>query len=48
MLEEKARGQQAITDWKRLGGSSQASSLVLREPQLAAARSTSTFSTSRT
>ncbi|WP_409425550.1 efflux RND transporter periplasmic adaptor subunit [Pseudoalteromonas sp. RW-H-Ap-1] len=38
LLEEKARGQQAITDWKRLGGSSQASSLVLREPQLAAAQ----------
>ena len=37
LLEEKARGQQAITDWKRLGGSNQASSLVLREPQLAAA-----------
>jgi RND family efflux transporter MFP subunit len=38
LLEEKARGQQALTDWKRLGGSSQASSLVLREPQLAAAK----------
>ena len=38
LLEEKARGQQAITDWKRLGGSSQANSLVLREPQLAAAQ----------
>ncbi|WP_193049869.1 efflux RND transporter periplasmic adaptor subunit [Pseudoalteromonas undina] len=38
LLEEKARGQQALTDWKRLGGSSQASSLVLREPQLAAAQ----------
>ncbi|MBH0058597.1 efflux RND transporter periplasmic adaptor subunit [Pseudoalteromonas sp. SWXJZ94C] len=37
LLEEKARGQQAITDWKRLGGSDQASTLVLREPQLAAA-----------
>ncbi|WP_282130487.1 efflux RND transporter periplasmic adaptor subunit [Pseudoalteromonas aliena] len=37
LLEEKARGQQAITDWKRLGGAKQASSLVLREPQLAAA-----------
>ncbi|KPH90250.1 hemolysin D [Pseudoalteromonas undina] len=38
LLEEKARGQQALTDWKRLGGSSQASSLVLREPQLATAQ----------
>ena len=38
LLEEKARGQQALTDWKRIGGSSQASSLVLREPQLAAAQ----------
>lgn len=38
LLEEKARGQQALTDWKRLGGSSKASSLVLREPQLAAAQ----------
>jgi len=37
LLEEKARGQQAITDWQRLGGSEKASSLVLREPQLAAA-----------
>ena len=37
LLEEKARGQQAITDWKRLGDSTQANSLVLREPQLAAA-----------
>ena len=38
LLEEKARGQQAITDWKRLGDSTQANSLVLREPQLAAAQ----------
>jgi membrane fusion protein, multidrug efflux system len=38
LLEEQARGQQAITDWKRLGNDKPASSLVLREPQLAAAK----------
>jgi RND family efflux transporter MFP subunit len=34
--EEKARGEQAITDWKRLGNGKEASDLVLRKPQLAA------------
>jgi RND family efflux transporter MFP subunit len=38
LLEEKARGEQAIIDWKRLGNSNKPSSLVLREPQLAAAQ----------
>lgn len=38
LLEEQARGQQAITDWQRLGNDKPASSLVLREPQLAAAQ----------
>ncbi|MEC8226559.1 MAG: efflux RND transporter periplasmic adaptor subunit [Pseudomonadota bacterium] len=37
LLEEQARGRQAITDWERLGKGEQASSLVLRKPQLAAA-----------
>ncbi|MEM0514861.1 efflux RND transporter periplasmic adaptor subunit [Pseudoalteromonas sp. YIC-827] len=37
LLEEQARGRQAITDWERLGNGEQASSLVLRKPQLAAA-----------
>lgn len=36
LLEEQARGRQAITDWERLGKGEQASSLVLRKPQLAA------------
>ncbi|MBT8419741.1 MAG: efflux RND transporter periplasmic adaptor subunit [Gammaproteobacteria bacterium] len=33
--EEKARVEQARTDWKRLGGSTKPSDLVLRKPQLA-------------
>ena len=37
LLEEQARGRQAETDWKRLGKGEQASNLVLRKPQLAAA-----------
>ncbi len=38
LLEEQARGRQALTDWQRLGKGEQASSLVLRKPQLAAAK----------
>ncbi|MBQ4834031.1 efflux RND transporter periplasmic adaptor subunit [Pseudoalteromonas sp. MMG010] len=38
LLEEKARGEQALIDWQRLGNKQQANSLVLREPQLAAAK----------
>lgn len=38
LLEEQARGNQAQTDWQRLGNGEQASSLVLRKPQLAAAQ----------
>ncbi|MDN3376910.1 MULTISPECIES: efflux RND transporter periplasmic adaptor subunit [unclassified Pseudoalteromonas] len=38
LLEEEARGNQAQTDWQRLGNGEQASSLVLRKPQLAAAQ----------
>lgn len=34
--EEKARGEQALIDWKRLGNGAIASDLVLRKPQLAA------------
>ncbi len=37
LLEEQARGRQAMTDWQRLGKGEEASSLVLRKPQLAAA-----------
>ena len=37
LLEEKARGQQALADWQRLGNGKQANDLVLRKPQLAAA-----------
>ncbi|KZN48498.1 efflux RND transporter periplasmic adaptor subunit [Pseudoalteromonas luteoviolacea] len=36
LLEEEARGKQALVDWKRLGDGSEASELVLRKPQLAA------------
>lgn len=36
--EEQARSRQAIVDWQRLGNGEQASDLVLREPQLAAAK----------
>ena len=36
--EERARGQQAEANWKRIGKGKQASELVLRKPQLAAAR----------
>ncbi|MBB1303414.1 MAG: RND family efflux transporter MFP subunit [Pseudoalteromonas rhizosphaerae] len=36
--EEQARSRQAIIDWQRLGNGEQASNLVLREPQLAAAQ----------
>ncbi|MGO2012115.1 MAG: efflux RND transporter periplasmic adaptor subunit [Pseudoalteromonas sp.] len=38
LQEEQARGRQAIVDWERLGNGEQASNLVLREPQLAAAQ----------
>jgi RND family efflux transporter MFP subunit len=38
LLEEEARAQQAITDWQRLGNGQQASILVLRKPQLEAAK----------
>lgn len=36
--EENARGQQAQANWKRIGKGKQASELVLRKPQLAAAK----------
>jgi RND family efflux transporter MFP subunit len=38
LLEEEARAQQAVTDWQRLGNGQQASILVLRKPQLEAAK----------
>ena len=38
LLEEQARAKQALIDWQRLGNGAQASALVLREPQLAAAQ----------
>lgn len=38
LQEEQARGKQAATDWERLGNGEKASNLVLREPQLAAAK----------
>lgn len=38
LLEEQARGRQALTDWQRLGNESKPSILVLRKPQLAAAQ----------
>jgi len=38
LAEEKAKAEQAIVDWKRLGNGKPASDLVLRKPQLAAAK----------
>lgn len=38
LQEEQARAQQALTDWQRLGNGQQASSLVLRKPQLETAK----------
>ncbi|MBU2916841.1 efflux RND transporter periplasmic adaptor subunit [Psychrosphaera sp. F3M07] len=38
LAEEQARADQALTDWKRLGKQGQPNALVLREPQLAAAK----------
>lgn len=38
LAEEKARAEQALTDWKRLGKKGTPNSLVLREPQLEAAK----------
>ncbi|PCI62511.1 MAG: efflux transporter periplasmic adaptor subunit [Gammaproteobacteria bacterium] len=38
LVEEKARVEQALKDWKRLGNGEKASALVLRKPQLAAAK----------
>ncbi|MFC3031911.1 efflux RND transporter periplasmic adaptor subunit [Pseudoalteromonas fenneropenaei] len=39
LIEEKARGEQALQDWQRLGnGAKTPSPLVLREPQMAAAQ----------
>ena len=38
LVEEKARGAQALTDWQRIGKKGKPSALVLREPQLAAAQ----------
>lgn len=38
LLEEQARSEQALADWQRLGNGSNANSLVLRKPQLAAQR----------
>jgi len=38
LLEEQARAEQAETDWQRLGNGKTASALVLRKPQLEAAK----------
>lgn len=38
LQEEQARSKQAETDWQRLGNGEKANNLVLREPQLAAAK----------
>lgn len=38
LAEEEARGEQALVDWNRLGNEGEASDLVLRKPQLEAAR----------
>lgn len=38
LQEEQARSKQAQTDWQRLGNGEKANNLVLREPQLAAAK----------
>lgn len=38
LMEEKARTEQALIDWQRLGDGSQPNDLVLRKPQLAAAQ----------
>lgn len=38
LLEEEARGQQALVDWQRLGDGSKPNALVLRKPQLEAAK----------
>jgi RND family efflux transporter MFP subunit len=38
LLEEKARVDQAQADWKRLGNGKKANALVLRQPQLEAAK----------
>lgn len=38
LAEEQARSQQALEDWLRLGNTTQAPDLVLRKPQLEAAR----------
>jgi len=38
LLEEKARAEQALVDWQRLGNGAEPSALVLRKPQLAAAQ----------
>lgn len=40
LLEEEARAKQAINDWQRLGNGQEASTLVLRKPQLEAAKAT--------
>ncbi len=37
LAEEQARAEQALVDWNRLGNEGEASDLVLRKPQLAAA-----------
>lgn len=38
LLEEQARVDQALVDWKRLGNGNKPSALVLRQPQLEAAK----------
>lgn len=38
LLEEQARSEQALIDWKRLGNGETPNALVLREPQLEAAK----------
>ena len=38
VMEESARGEQAARDWKRLGNDGKPNEMVLRQPQLAAAK----------
>ncbi len=42
LIEEKARSQQALDDWRRLGNDAEPSVLVLRKPQLQAAEASVT------
>lgn len=45
--EEEARAEQARTDWKRLGGEGEGSSLALRRPQLASKQAAAAAAMSR-